>query len=56
MGLNIRSADECEFDQVSLGECMIRLSPQGHGRVEFANMLEDGAWQDRFVNVEEVGI
>ncbi len=40
MGLDIRSADECEFDQISLGECMIRLSPLGHGRVEFANMLE----------------
>src|SRR2546430_10836189 len=27
-------------DLVSLGECMIRLSPPGHGRMEFANTLE----------------
>src|SRR4051812_16860920 len=25
---------------MSLGECMIRLSPLGHGRIEFANTLE----------------
>jgi 2-dehydro-3-deoxygluconokinase len=25
---------------MSLGECMIRLSPPGHGRIEFANSLE----------------
>ena len=40
MSLNIKSADQCAFDQVSLGECMIRLSPPGHGRVEFAKHLE----------------
>ena len=40
MSLNIKSADQCDFDQVSLGECMIRLSPPGHGRMEFAKMLE----------------
>ena len=40
MPLNIRPADECELDLVSLGECMLRLSPPGHGRIEFANTLE----------------
>jgi 2-dehydro-3-deoxygluconokinase len=28
------------FDLMSLGECMLRLSPPGHGRLEFANSLE----------------
>lgn len=40
MSLDIRPAADCRFDQVSLGECMIRLSPPGHGRIEFANTLE----------------
>lgn len=40
MGLKIRAAGECELDQVSLGECMVRLSPPGHGRIEFATMME----------------
>ncbi len=40
MPLQIRPADECELDLVSLGECMIRLSPPGHGRIEFANTME----------------
>ncbi len=40
MSLNIKSADQCAFDEVSLGECMIRLSPPGHGRLEFAKHLE----------------
>ena len=40
MALNIKSADQCDLDLLSLGECMVRLSPPGHGRVEFANMLE----------------
>jgi 2-dehydro-3-deoxygluconokinase len=38
--LKIKSADACEFDLVALGECMIRLSPPGHGRIEFAPALE----------------
>ncbi|QNN22265.1 sugar kinase [Planctomycetales bacterium ZRK34] len=42
MGLKIRPATECQLDQVSLGECMVRLSPQGHGRIEFSNLFE--AW------------
>lgn len=40
MSINIKPADQCELDLVSLGECMIRLSPAGHGRVEFAPSLE----------------
>lgn len=40
MALKIRDAKSCELDLVSLGECMIRLSPPGHGRIEFANMME----------------
>ena len=38
--MNIRPIAQCEFDLISLGECMVRLSPPGHGRIEFANMLE----------------
>ena len=40
MSLSIRSAESCELDLVSLGECMVRLSPRGHGRIEFASELE----------------
>jgi 2-dehydro-3-deoxygluconokinase len=38
--MNIREAKDCEFDLVSLGECMVRLSPPGHGRIEFSPTLE----------------
>jgi 2-dehydro-3-deoxygluconokinase len=40
MALNVKSADSCAFDLVALGECMLRLSPAGHGRIEFAPALE----------------
>ena len=40
MSLKIKSASETAFDLVSLGECMIRLSPTGHQRIEFAPSLE----------------
>ncbi|HEY3391848.1 MAG TPA: sugar kinase [Lacipirellulaceae bacterium] len=40
MALKIKSAESCAFDLVALGECMIRLSPAGHGRIEFAPQLE----------------
>ena len=40
MSLPIRPASDCGLDLVSLGECMVRLSPPGHGRVEFADTLE----------------
>lgn len=35
MSLKIKKAEETEFDVLSLGECMIRLSPPGHQRIEF---------------------
>lgn len=38
--MKIRDRKECRFDLVSLGECMVRLSPPQHGRIEFAPMLE----------------
>jgi len=40
MSLKVKSAEACQFDLVALGECMIRLSPAGHGRIEFAPALE----------------
>ena len=40
--LNIRSADSCEFDLVSLGEVMLRLDP-GEGRVRTARQFN--AWE-----------
>ncbi len=40
MALKIRPESECELDQLSVGECMVRLSPQGAGRVEFAQLME----------------
>jgi 2-dehydro-3-deoxygluconokinase len=40
MNWNIKSADACELDLISLGECMLRLSPAAHGRIEFASSLE----------------
>ena len=40
MALKIKDASACKYDLVALGECMIRLSPPGHGRIEFAPMLE----------------
>lgn len=38
--MKIKSASDCRFDVVSLGECMIRLSPPQHGRIEFSPMLD----------------
>jgi len=40
MGLKIRSASECEFDLLALGECMIRLSPPGRQRIELTPVFE----------------
>src|ERR1043165_2823806 len=40
MPLSIKPKDAAQLDLVALGETMIRLSPQGHGRLEFANLLE----------------
>src|SRR5947207_15839897 len=38
--LDLRSADSCRLDLLCRGECMIRLSPPGHGRLEFSPTLE----------------
>lgn len=40
MGLKIKSKQETEFDVLSLGECMIRLSPPGHQRIELTPVFE----------------
>ncbi len=40
MALKIRDESSCEYDLVSLGECMVRLSPPAGGRIEFANLME----------------
>jgi 2-dehydro-3-deoxygluconokinase len=40
MGLTIKSADSTHFDLLALGECMIRLSPPGHQRIELCSVLE----------------
>jgi 2-dehydro-3-deoxygluconokinase len=40
MALIIRDQDSCAYDLISVGECMIRLSPPGHGRLEYARHLE----------------
>ncbi|HRK31261.1 MAG TPA: sugar kinase [Tepidisphaeraceae bacterium] len=40
MDLKIKPAASCKYDLIALGDCMIRLSPPGHGRVEFAPSLE----------------
>src|SRR4029077_811793 len=38
--MKIRDAKDCKYDLVAWGECMLRLSPPQHGRIEFAPMLE----------------
>ena len=40
MPLEIMTASEAEFDILSLGECMIRLSPPGHQRIELTPYFE----------------
>ncbi len=40
--MKIRDAKECRLDILALGECMVRLSPAGHQRIEFSNEFE--AW------------
>ncbi|MGD0337165.1 MAG: sugar kinase [Bacteroidota bacterium] len=40
MALKIHPVSKCEFDLLSLGECMIRLSPPGHQRIESTPILE----------------
>src|SRR5262245_49182803 len=36
----LRDSSKCKFDVLALGECMVRLSPPGHGRIEFAKVME----------------
>src|SRR5262244_2609245 len=38
--MKIREASNSRYDLLSLGECMLRLSPPGHGRIEFSPTLE----------------
>ncbi len=40
MPIQVRNASECKHDVMALGECMVRLSPPGHGRIEFAKTLD----------------
>ena len=42
MPLKLKAASECQLDVLTFGECMIRLSPPGHQRIEFALYFE--AW------------
>src|SRR5437588_8422157 len=38
--MTLLPSSAAKLDLMSLGECMIRLSPPGHGRIELANSLE----------------
>jgi 2-dehydro-3-deoxygluconokinase len=38
--MKILDAARCSQDCLSLGECMVRLSPRGHQRIEFATEME----------------
>ena len=40
--MKIKDAKDAKLDMISLGECMVRLSPVGRQRIEFANEFE--AW------------
>jgi len=40
MAMKIRPKSECEFDLLTLGECMVRLSPPGHQRIELSQVFE----------------
>jgi 2-dehydro-3-deoxygluconokinase len=40
MALLLRDASKCKFDVLAFGECMVRLAPPGHGRIEFAKSFE----------------
>ena len=40
MSLTIKSARETEFDLLTLGECMVRLSPPGRQRIELTPVFE----------------
>ncbi|MEO8168712.1 MAG: sugar kinase, partial [bacterium] len=38
--MKVKAAAETQFDLLSLGECMIRLSPPGHQRIELTPVFE----------------
>jgi 2-dehydro-3-deoxygluconokinase len=40
MPIQLRDAAKSNYDVLALGECMVRLSPPGHGRIEFSKTLE----------------
>jgi 2-dehydro-3-deoxygluconokinase len=40
MPIQLREAAKSKYDVLALGECMVRLSPPGHERIEFAKTLE----------------
>jgi len=42
MPLKIKPCSDCQLDVLSFGECMIRLSPPGHQRIELTPVFE--AW------------
>src|ERR1700677_2238027 len=40
MPIQVRDRSQSKFDILALGECMVRLAPPGHCRIEFARTLE----------------
>src|ERR1700761_8365756 len=40
MEIQVRDRSGSKHDILALGECMVRLAPPGHGRLEFAKTLE----------------
>src|SRR4051794_30529815 len=40
MAIQLRDAAKCKYDVLALGECMVRLAPPAHGRIEFAKTLD----------------
>ena len=42
MNLNLRPKEECTFDEISLGEIMLRLDP-GEGRIKTSRTFK--AWE-----------
>ena len=45
MSLSIKSKDNCKYDQISLGEIMLRLDP-GEGRIRTARRFHRmGRWR-----------
>src|SRR5688572_4221145 len=38
--MNLRRPESCRWDVMALGECMVRLSPPRHGRIEYATSFD----------------